>query len=275
MTREDLIAEHGRIVAAHGPWGSHNVALPFGLHTIDSEPRGDNHRVVKFLQMVQDLLRRPLAELRVLDLGCGEGLYAVEFAQQGAAALGVEGRAANFAKAEFARAALGLDRLSFVQGDVRDVTLERFGPFDVVLCSGLLYHLDAPAVFEVLAQLRRLCTGVLIIDTRIALSGDRRETWQGREYLGATYREHAPGASTDVKLAQLGASLDNDESFWFTRRSVVNLLADLGFSSVFECQLPVPLKILDDRITLAAVPGAPVQARNALGDLHARRWPPA
>jgi 2-polyprenyl-3-methyl-5-hydroxy-6-metoxy-1,4-benzoquinol methylase len=274
VNAEAMVAARQAVIDAYGPWRWHNVALPYGLFTIDAAPHGDNHRAVKFLQLAADLLRRPLAGLRVLDLGCGEGLYALEFAQHGAEVLAVEGRPANLAKCEFARRALALERVRFLQDDVRHVTAERFGRFDVVLCSGLLYHLDAPSAFALLREMRRMCAGVCLVDTRIALKAERFETFEGVAYGGAAYREHAPEASEAEKLADPGASLGNDESFWFTRHALANALADAGFTSVLEGLVPVPLQLRADRATFAAFPGPPVRAHNEVGhDLAARRWP--
>lgn len=274
MDADEIRAEMAAVVAAHGPWGTHNVALPFGAFTLGPEPRGDNHRAVKFVQLVADLLRRPFRELRVLDLGCGEGLYAIEFAQHGAEVVGIEGREANFARAEFARRALALPRLRFELGDVRDVSRETHGRFDVVLCSGILYHLDAPACFHLIHALRGLCDGLCLVDTRIASAREEDVEFEGRAYAASRYREHAPGASEADRLADVGASLDNEFSVWLTRAALSNALADAGFTSVLECLQPVPLVLRRDRVTLAAFPGPPVRAFQEVGrDLLGRRWP--
>ena len=96
----------------------------------------------------------------------------------------------------------------------------------------------------------------------------------GRRYWGSHYVEHRPGASEAEKIEQLGASLDNEQSFWFTRQSLANLLADVGYASVFECLMPVPLVLREDRATFVAVPGAPVRPHHAVGRaLDGRRWP--
>ncbi|MBI3796935.1 MAG: methyltransferase domain-containing protein, partial [Deltaproteobacteria bacterium] len=95
---------------------------------------------------MQDFLHQPLHNLRVLDLGCLEGMYALEFAQHGAQVLGIEGRLANIEKARFAKRVLGFSNCDFVQDDVRNLSLAKYGDFDVVLCCGILYHLDAPDV---------------------------------------------------------------------------------------------------------------------------------
>jgi len=274
MDRAALIAARQAVIDEHGPWGSHNVALPFGLFTIGPEPRGDNYRTVKFVQLIADTLRRPFSELRILDLGCGEGLYALEFAQQGAAVVGVEGRLPSLAKAEFCKQVLQLDKLTFVQDDVRAVTRERYGRFDVVLCSGILYHLDQPAVFDFLKAVSAMCDGVCIIDARISLIAEKEVAYGGQTYWGSIYREHSPGATPEQKQADMGASLDNDESFWITKHDLTNFLMNIGFTSVLECLAPTPWMLRRDRVTLIATAGEPRKAYNEIGrGLADRRWP--
>lgn len=275
MTRTELIEARRAMVAEHGPWSFHNVALPYGLFTMGSEPGGDNWRIVKFLRLVADTLKRPFEELRVLDLGCGEGLYAIEFAQQGSNVIGVEGRPQHVAKADFCKRALGLQNVTFELGDVREVNCGTHGRFDVILCSGLLYHLDHPHVFELMAAMRGMCQGICIVDTSISPRADFQVQFGGHFYWGAAYREHATGLAHEEKMKEAGASLDNENSFWITKHDLVNGLIDLGFTSVFECLAPVPLKLRRGRVTLVASVGRSLRAHNEVGmELEKRRWPP-
>jgi hypothetical protein len=207
-----------------------------------------------------------------VDLGCCEGLYACEFALRGATVVGVEGREANIAKARFAKDALGLDNLELVKADVRTLSRERFGGFDVVLCWGLLYHLDTPHVFRFAEQIREACDAVAVIDTQISLtdedlrSFDPKMFWadpnalgplesrahNGRKYWGRSFLEHPPETAVEQRLQAAWASLDNPDSFWLTRRSLVNLLVDSGFASVLEAHAP-RLGYPPDRVTFVAL----------------------
>lgn len=274
MDLQELNEARQAVIERHGPWVSHNVALPFGSFTIDATARGDNYRTFKFLQIVHDVLRRPAYGLRVLDLGSGEGLYALEFAQQGATVVAVEGRPDNLARAEFARRALDLRALEFILDDVRNVSKERYGTFDVVLCSGLIYHLQADPALDLLECMRDMCDGVCIIDTRIALQAEITVERLGRSYGGSTYQEHRVGASKAEKLSDPLSSLDNETSFWFTRHSLANALADSGFSSVMDCLIPVPLVLRPDRATFVALYSQRVHPHHQVGQsLADRRWP--
>ena len=59
--------------------------------------------------------------VRVLDLACLEGLFAIEFSKMGAETLGIEIRTANIEKARFAKNILGIERCVLVQDDVREL----------------------------------------------------------------------------------------------------------------------------------------------------------
>jgi 2-polyprenyl-3-methyl-5-hydroxy-6-metoxy-1,4-benzoquinol methylase len=124
------------------------------------------------VQTVADVCARPIAELRVLDLACHEGLNALEFGAQGAEVLGIEVREASVVKADFAKRALGLENVEFVRDDVRNLRAEQHGRFDVVLCLGILYHLDTPGLFELLARISEVCAHVAFIDTNVSVAGD-------------------------------------------------------------------------------------------------------
>ncbi|MBC1220039.1 bifunctional 2-polyprenyl-6-hydroxyphenol methylase/3-demethylubiquinol 3-O-methyltransferase UbiG, partial [Nostoc sp. UCD120] len=86
--------------------------------------------------------------MRILDLGCLEGLYSIGLALHGATVVGIEGREVNFQKAKFAKECLGLNNLEFIQDDVLNLSPEKYGYFDIVLCCGILYHLNVPEVFN-------------------------------------------------------------------------------------------------------------------------------
>jgi SAM-dependent methyltransferase len=227
------------------------------------------------VQIIADAAVKPFDELRIIDLGCLEGLHSIELASRGAAVLGVEGRQANVAKAEFSRRVLSLDSLEFRQDDVRDVTKERYGEFDVVLCMGILYHLDTPDLFAFLEHVADICNGIAIVDTQFTYTGDQTRTYKGRQYYGTLFTEHASEAPTEQRLAKGWASLDNANSFWLTRPSLFNVLAHVGFTTVFECNIPTEVNKLDDRTTLLAFRGERqlLHAFPAANELPWEDWP--
>jgi SAM-dependent methyltransferase len=274
--RAELERERDAIVAEHGEWLAHNIHLGAGAYTRGDAIYGDELKLRRAVGLIEDLVRRPWSELRIADLGCNEGLYSCEFALRGASVVGVEGRQSNIEKARFAKKMLGLDNLELEQADVRSLSREKFGAFDVVLCWGLLYHLDTPELFEFGRQVREICDGIAIVDTQISLGEEDRVAFddamfwadpkrlgalearshQGREYWGRPVFEHPPDSSLEQRLGAGWASLDNPESFWLTRPSLVNLLVDSGFGTVLEAGSP-RLAYPPDRVTLVCLGRGP------------------
>jgi len=65
--------------------------------TTESARLGNSPRVRRILQMVSDfaaLSGKSIKDIRVLDLACAHGQYALELARRGAYTLGIEGRVA-------------------------------------------------------------------------------------------------------------------------------------------------------------------------------------
>lgn len=271
MNSADLSRRKAELVAAHGPWTAHNLRLANGLYTIGPEQNYDHHKLARIVQTVADLAGRPLAELRVLDLGCLEGLYALEFGLRGATVVGIEGRKGNWAKAEFARAALELDRVTLHHADIRTILTADYGRFDVILCLGVLYHFDQPEVFRILEALGRL-GDLLIIDTHVARRGRVEVTDGGHACAGAYIREYAPGLDAAALERKRWASIGNPRSFWFIRESLVDRLARCGFTTVFEVLFPAEPGKPVDRVTWAAIRG---RRQEPLADRGARPAPVA
>jgi hypothetical protein len=237
----------------HGEWTAMSIHLGEGAYTLAPQP---DARLRRLVQVAADLAGKPLASLRVLDLACLEGHYGIEFALHGADVVGIELRDDNLAKAQFARDYLKLDRLALVKDDVRNVSVERYGRFDVVLCSGILYHLPAPDVFRFVRSLSEVCSRLAIIDTFVALRPEVTLGFEGQSYSGLWYREHDESAAPSERLRNLHASVDNASSFWLTPASLANLVAHVGFSSFYECLKPehdVPC----DRRAYVAMRGQP------------------
>lgn len=244
------------MIRKYGPWTS-DIKLKDGLYTLNKGLPFP--QLKKIVQMIQDVSQCDFGKLRILDLACLEGQYAIEFALHGAEVVGIEGRESNVQKAIFAKNVLGLGNLSFYQDDVRNLSKQKYGEFDVVLCSGILYHLDAPDVFPFLESIHDVCRKFVIIDTHIASNPNVTVTYKNANYLGQTYREHDPQSSLNERLKANWASLDNVSSFWFTKASLFNYLTRIGFSSINESLSRYPAyQKKDDRITVLAFKRKPV-----------------
>lgn len=282
MEPEIIKLKQQEIIAEHGEWSDHNIHLGNGIYTISDQGNGSENKVRRVLQMIADTVNKPWEKLRVLDLACLEGLYAIELALQGAQVVGVEGRKANIAKANFAKHLLGLNNLQFFQDDVRNLSKAKYGSFDVVLCLGIFYHLDLPDAFYFMESIAEVCENLAIADTHVSMNPEKCYLYKDQKYWGSSYVEHSTQATSEEKEKSLWASLDNPKSFWFTRYSFYNLLAAVGFTSVYECHNPPVInyerKRLNqetDRNTFLAIKGKQVTLKATAVEkaLNAQKWP--
>lgn len=216
-------------------------------------------KVRRVVQITRDLATRPIHELRVLDVACGEGVYSIEFGLRGAEVLGFDARDERMSHGMRCARLAGLENVQFQVADLRKVTRETHGEFDVVLFLGILYHLDVPDVFKVLEAMSRMCAGFMVVDTHVALDGPAQVEHPGRTYRGRWTREHGDADPPEVKRARVLMSIDNPRAFQFTRESVVRLLSDVGFTSVFECCAPLEPGKPEDRATFVAHKGTRVK----------------
>ena len=264
MNLESVEAKKQDVIAKFGPWTASNIHLDGSLYTIGEKIHGDEIKLRRVLQIVADTTRRPLDRLRLLDLACHEGIYAIEFARHGARVLGIEGREAHIKKATFVKEALSLNNMDIVQDDVRNLSEAKYGRFDVVLCLGILYHLDTPDVFKFVERIGEVCDDIAIIDTRIAMGPTESFTHKGTKYWGHRIQEgHSATDTAAEKIKRYWASLDNLTSFHLSRTSLYSLLGRVGFTTVYECYVPAePTKPID-RVTLVAMKGRRQQIMNS------------
>jgi SAM-dependent methyltransferase len=233
-----------------------------GLEGGSDVPQGglaNGVKVRRIVQMTQDLSAKPFSELRILDLGCGEGVYSIEIGLRGAQVVAVDARTQRMDEGRACAERHGLDNVRFFQQDVRRLTRESHGLFDVVYFLGLLYHLDEPDLFPVLENIYGLCQNLLLVDTLISLDAPDVCEWRGEYYRGKRCREHDDSDPADVRLNRLLRSVDSTFAFRLSRESLVRALHRVGFTSVYECQVPFEPGKAQDRITLAARRGYPLR----------------
>lgn len=263
------------IIERHGKWTAHRVRLHEGVYTTGLEEHHDVHSLRRVAQIVSDNAPVPMENLRVLDLGCLEGGYAIEMALNGARVVGIEGRAINIEKARFAQDILGLKNIEFIQDDVRNLSRARYGQFDVVLCLGILYHLDFPDVPDFVGRVSEVCGHFSVIDTTVSLFGGVSADWNGHTYRGHRWHEFSPETTEEEKARNAWGPIGNITSFALTRPSLFNLLKHVGFTSVYECHVPSDVGNYRDRLTLLARKGSLVTLRTQpdAGGVPVSDWP--
>src|SRR5258708_37344190 len=82
-------------------------------------------------------LKPALGLSNAVDAGCGVGFFSQTLAECGLNVCGLDGRGENVAEAR-----RRFPHISFEQGDIEERAILQLGRFDLVLCFGLLYHLE-------------------------------------------------------------------------------------------------------------------------------------
>lgn len=124
------------------------------------------------LQMMEAALAAHFAgrsrnELSAIDLACHQGWFSAQLAGQGFAAVtGYDARESHVEDARLAAHALGLRNLRYAQSDVHALAPGDHGLHDLVLCFGLIYHLENPV--GALRVARALCRDLCLVETQVA-----------------------------------------------------------------------------------------------------------
>jgi SAM-dependent methyltransferase len=226
---------------------AHNIRLADGITTLPGRPElvESDERLPAILGTLETIFGADLSGLRVADLACLEGGYALALARRGARVLGVEARRGNFEKLALVAEHFALPNLEFVRRDVKEFGAGEFGRFDAVLALGILYHLDRPA--EWLARIAPAVGRVLLLDTHYAPEDDaaarridprvgapgpleeRREA--GLAVRGRSVADLPEGTDPEVLP---WAAYSNAASFWLTKESLLRVLRSVGFELLFE-----------------------------------------
>ncbi len=110
---------------------------------------------------IREILRRiiPVQQLSTaLDAGAGVGFFSQTLLDCGMFVSGFDGREENVAEAR-----KRYPLIPFEQGDLQDRSILKLGKFDLVLCFGLLYHLENPLL--AVRHLRGLTEKCLLLES--------------------------------------------------------------------------------------------------------------
>ncbi|MDR3572127.1 MAG: methyltransferase domain-containing protein [Candidatus Pacebacteria bacterium] len=238
-TASKIEAAKAEIVAKWGAWTAEQIDLGHGVFTggYDEDP-SNRARLRTAVQVFSDQLGGSLKGKRILDMGCLEGKFSVEFARHGATVVSVDAREANIEKARFAAQVLKLP-ITFLQVDVSDIQPDSLGKFDGVFCAGLFYHLNVNHAFKLLSLIKALTAQVAIIETCYALNFDERAVVNGVTYYGESYVEFTESEFNPETVEGAAWSSTRDKNvFFFTERSLVRAIQNAGFSSVYKALVP-------------------------------------
>jgi tRNA (mo5U34)-methyltransferase len=180
-TKAELQAEIEALAPFH-----HTIDLPHGLSTfVPSHARQERDRtrmqtlIAHAWPRILEACGGTLAGKRVLDIACNCGGFSTYAAKAGAKyVLGIDIEPHYLKQANFIRETLDLQNLEFQQMSLDELDPEKHGVFDLVLCFGILYHLESPVLS--LKRISAVTSKVLVVDTsllRVPYIGRLLERW--------------------------------------------------------------------------------------------------
>ena len=196
------------IVLPLGPHRASPAATPFDQPHYRQliEARGATLRSV--LRKLQPLFSLTTA----LDAGCGVGFFSQMLADMHFRVAGFDGRKENVLEARRRFASI-----PFEAADIQDSSVRALGSFDLVLCFGLLYHLENP--FRAIRNLHELTAKCLLLES-MCIPNERSEFLLREE-----------PAFDDQSLT--------DMACYPSESSLVKMLYRSGFAKVYRV-IPLP-----------------------------------
>lgn len=164
----------------------------------------------------------------VLDLCCGPGLLALDFAPHVRHATGLDLTPAMLDQARAGQAQRGIGNINWVAGDINQLPLDD-GAFTLVLCSAAFHHLEQPQrAFGEMVRVTRPGGRIVIRDVTPAL--DKSAAYDFVEKMRDPSHTHA---LTLDELRALGVGLPVEAPEVST-----SVTADLSFAAILAASHP-------------------------------------
>src|SRR2546430_1393873 len=164
------------------------------------------------LRRIVKRLKPALGLSNAVDAGCGVGFFSQTLAECGLCTCGFDARAQNIEEAR-----RRFPGIPFEQADVEAREISQLGRFDLVLCFGLLYHLENP--LQAIRNLRAITDKCLVLES-MCLPEDRCSLLLRQELR-----------QDDQSLTEM--------SCYSSESSLIKMLSRSGFAKVYRVT-PLP-----------------------------------
>ncbi|UAX95098.1 class I SAM-dependent methyltransferase [Ensifer adhaerens] len=181
----------------------------------------------------------PLKGKRVLEIGPLEGMHTYMLSKQGPASIdAIEANKGCFLRCLVSKEVLGIERVNFYLGDAIRWLEETQKHYDLVVASGVLYHMADPGLF--LSEVANHCDSLFLWthyfdDNAMPVHDSRRQAFSGnmeiRTYAGLALRYFERGYHNANTNDNFCGGM-KDRHYWMHRDDIISLLAALGFGDI-------------------------------------------
>ena len=169
-----------------------------------------------------------LEGMRVLELGPMEGAHTFLLTELGAEVLAIEANSHAYLRALVAKEILGTRNCRFLLGDALAHLREDETRYDLIFCSGVLYHMEDPfRLIEAMAgRTDRIFLSTHYFDPEFPTGPACRPERVTREGLELTYHRHA--YDWDLRKASFWGGVAPVAS-WLSREDILRAFRHFGF----------------------------------------------
>jgi SAM-dependent methyltransferase len=171
-----------------------------------------------------------LDDLSVLELGPLEGAHTYQLEKLGAKRiLAIEANVEAFLKCLVVKEITGLRIAKFMLGDFTEYLRQTSDTFDIVMCSGVLYHMADPiALIRAIARVAEKCFTWTHYFEENHYPGPEREVRLDPKYPGVKLYALTYG---DMEYGRFWGG-NQPVSVWLGRDDILKAFRDVGFTSI-------------------------------------------
>lgn len=164
----------------------------------------------------------------VLELGPLEGGNTIILSKMGVSKIiAIEGRVENYIKCCIIKNLFGLKKARYFLDDIRNISLEKYGRFDIALVAGVLYHLNDPPIL--LKKLTEV-TDTVVISTHYA-DETSPSTHAEIQFIETDLGVYRGKVFKEGTLSNPNAGLQS-ESLWLFEEDLMRMCKDVGYKEI-------------------------------------------
>ncbi|MDR2546005.1 MAG: class I SAM-dependent methyltransferase [Lachnospiraceae bacterium] len=178
-----------------------------------------------------------LKNYRVLELGPLEGAHTYMLANTEAESVtAIEANSRAYLKCLVIKELLGLKKAQFLYGNVEPFLEQNEKPYDLILASGILYHMANPIklIYEISKNASKVFIWTHFYDEAIIkeiYDKKRFEECSHIEHSGFKCKVYKQNYNTDLTLKAFYGG-NNVYSYWMEKDDIVNCLKHFGFLNI-------------------------------------------
>lgn len=179
MLKEDILKKIASLSEIE-EW-NHHFKFPYGIETKSETVNSPGNNLQKWKRLEALLINTNIEDKTILDVGCSDGYYSVNFALKGAKkVLGVDLDDLRIQRAKYAAKVLGVKNVDFKNLDIYGKSLEG-QHYDIVLALGVLHRI--PDLYGFIKRITQLADTV-VLEFKTSKSSASVCEWGGAETKG-------------------------------------------------------------------------------------------